>query len=179
VPEQTQLEDAAWGDLRSFRQSLVIELPMAGDWTADDKSTPWLVATHTKSHSMLRVRAWDAPRLTTPASCEEQARLWRPELLRVRESELLDRHELSAPPGFRGEVSVVVKPFARDGEQGIAGGVLAVGATTGRCLVVEFRTLARTTSGAEVISERLDIVTRGVLPRLRRLSAEDRAREAR
>lgn len=170
----TELTDAGWAGVESRRQSLVLTLPMRESWRIDDAVEPWFLARHAATGSELRLRTWPAPRQVRAEECQTQARLWRPSIPPIRE-EAVVRRKLSAPAAFSGEVVVGVEP----GGDGLEGHVLAFGATVGRCYAAVFTTRASGPGSEDTLGRRLVLIVEAVLPRVRLLGVEDRAKAVR
>jgi len=165
----TPLVAGAWGSVRSGRHGLEIPLPSRGQWSVNDRQEAWLVAQHSASRSELRLRAWRAPRANAPESCLEQARLWRPDLPEPSTATLIEQRALVAPAGYRGTVWVGVKQVGDAAE----GDAVAVGARTGRCFVLWYRTRIRGNAAETVVTENLATVSAGVIDRIREVGIED------
>lgn len=160
-----------WAEIELAGQSLRLSLPDHQDWLLDTSSR-WWVARHAPSTSELRVRFWPAARLATPADCEAQARLWKPDLPRPSEAEIVEVLELPQPSGFRGPVTVGVRPASN---QAVEGYVVSFGATIGGCLATFFVTRAQGPGRESAVARRLSLIAHDLLPKLRSLRVEDRA----
>ena len=170
APSPQPLAAGAWGTVHSVRFGLDLPLPERTEWTVNDKQEPWLVAQHAASRSEILLRAWRAPRASTPEACLRQARLWRPDLPRWTSAPLLERRKLVAPAEYRGEVGVGAQILSADEA---AGFVVAAGARTGRCLVFWYRTRVGGPSAENVVAENLAVVSAGVVDRIRETEIAD------
>ena len=169
--EQLAFSDSEWGAIESRRFSVALSLPERSRWNVDDRTERWLVAVHPSTQSKLRVRTWLAPRLVRPAECAAEARLWSGDIPDLAEN-AVERRELGAPPGFRTELTVGVRP-ARAGQ--LEGYAVAFGATVGRCYGAIFSTMAGGEAKADVIGRRLAVVVDGVLARVESIAIDQRA----
>jgi hypothetical protein len=170
----SELDDTAWADVASRRQSLVVRLPMRATWRVTDDDEPWFLALHAGTGSELRLRTWLAPRQVRPEECQAQARLWRPSIPPI-DDEAVVRRRLRAPSDFSGEIVVGVAP----GESGLEGHALAFGASVGRCYAAVFTTRVSGPGSEEALGRRLVLIVDGVIGRVRVLGVEDRADAAR
>ncbi len=159
-----------WERVVSRRFSLSVPLPERSAWRVDDASTPWFVARHAPSDSQLLARTWAAPRLVRPSECEQQARLWRPDLPAPSPDTEVDRRVLHVPDGFQTDLIVAVQA----GKTGIEGFVLGFGAAIGRCYAVVYTTSAQGRDAQGAVGRRLAIAVDGVVARIGLLSIEDR-----
>jgi hypothetical protein len=108
-----------------------------------------------------------------PEQCEEQARLWLPELPGAAPETRLDERRVSSPDGYATRLLVGVQPG--DGEH-IEGFVLAFGATVHRCLALLFSTDATGPRATEEVGHRLRMVADDVFGRAEIRSVDDRVR---
>jgi hypothetical protein len=156
--------------VESPRFFLSVPLPELASWRVDDATGRWLVATHLPSKSILWVRAFREGAVVSHDRCEALARPWRRDLFGPDPSALVDRRELDAPEGFRGEVGYAVHR-AGDALGGVA---IFSAANVRRCLVVAYATRAEGPSAPGVVARRLAFVTEKIFARLTTLTVEDR-----
>ena len=163
-----------WGEATSARYSVRILLPEAKAWSIDDAREPWWTARHPASQSELLVRTWRASRLSTREECLSQIRLWKPQGPDPDKDPagVVDRRPLGAPEGFDTELDVGVVKSKTPGE--FEGYALAIGHSVGRCFAALYTTHASGTRAEDVIAARLALIGDSVLPRLQRVSIEDR-----
>ena len=168
-----RLPDAGWAPFRSARFALEVRLPQREQWRVDDRSEPWLVATHGASTSSLLVRAWRAARLAKPDDCEAQARAWRKSIPEASPDSIVDEANAAVPEGYSTHVLVGVHPAA-DEPDAIDGYLLAFGATVRRCYALVFTTRGRGEGAEAEVGDRLGLVAGGILRTLRMRGVEDR-----
>jgi hypothetical protein len=157
--------------VHSVRTSLELTLPNRAHWSIDDEHERWFVARHPATASELRLRTWVAPRIVTAEDCERQARLWRRQIPSIDEESIVTRVPLTAPRGFRGNVSVVVSP---DQSGAIVGAAIGFGASVGRCYAVVFTTQEKGDGAEDRLARRLERIVDDVLTTVRVLDVEDR-----
>jgi hypothetical protein len=166
------LPASGWGPVTSLRFSLVLKLPDRHSWQVDDQTSRWLTLRHRPSDSELRVRTWAAARLVRPEECEQQARLWRPEIPDPGGHTALDQRRLDKPSGYTTRAVAGVRPLGHTGE--LEGFALAFGATIGRCYAFVYTTRARGAGADNAIADRLAVVMDGILPAVQARSIADR-----
>lgn len=165
-----------WNVVEALGQSVELPIPAADSWTVDESSRWWHVR-HTSSNSELLVRTWPAPRSASPRSCEQQARLWRPELPEISDESTVATNRLDAPEGYLTELRVGVdaEPAAR----GVTGHALAFGSRPGRCLAMAYTTSAHGPSAQAIVAARLATITSDGFAKVHEISIDDRARAVR
>jgi hypothetical protein len=141
----------------------------------DDRSTSWLVATHPTSESRIVVKTWRADSVVNRDDCERMARRSRP-LPSDGDADASKRFA-NRPEGYDTAVTLTVG-VGSTGDT-LNGALLAFGANVRQCLALVFVTQAAGRGADRILGERLGLIDRGVVDRLRRRSVEDRARSAR
>jgi hypothetical protein len=154
------LDGGKWGEFRSARFELRLPLPDGRAWRIDDRSTPWLSATHAATASALLVRRWHEDELMNREKCELRARNFRP--LPAREgSDLMETRPVDVPAGFDTRVEVRFVPAAAG--QTLKGFAIAFGGWAHNCFAFVFTTSASGPGAEEVIGDRLALVVEGSL----------------
>lgn len=164
APLATGFENDGWGRYDSLRFALSLGLPEGRAWSIDDRKSPWLVATHADTSSLLRVRAWHEPRAVSREACLERSRELDPSLPEPDEASVVDERIESIG---NDDTSVHIRAgFRREGE-GIEGIVIASGVSIRRCFTLIFESRARGPGAEAAIVDRLAMVTEGIVPKLR------------
>lgn len=157
------LDGGPWGEFRSARFELRLPLPDGRAWRIDDRSTPWLSATHPATSSTVLVRRWHEDELMNREKCERRAREFR--ALPAREgSELMETRPVPVPAEFDTRVEVRFVPAAA--RQTLRGFALAFGGWAHGCFAFVFTTSASGPGAEEVIGDRLALVVEGSLTAL-------------
>jgi hypothetical protein len=170
VSTNAPIPDEDWGSVVSPRFFLALPLPDRGNWTIDDKSGRWLVATHLPSRSMIWLRSWREGSVVGHAACEAEARGFRPDLFGKDETALSNRKPLDAPSGFDSEVG-----FSVHSTKTAVGGVAALFAAHIRqCVVMAYATRADGANAARVVGERMGFVTARIFARAESVTIDDR-----
>jgi hypothetical protein len=128
-------EGSKWGRFHSARFELSLNLPDGAAWAIDDHRGEWLSATHGLTHSRLRARSWTEGELMTRASCYARARGWDATLPEIDDVSVIDDRLRILSSQLDTRVVVGVLP-AQGPQDGVAGFVVAVGASIRRCLVI-------------------------------------------
>lgn len=153
APSAAPRAELSWGTYRSERFELLLPLPDDAGWSIDDRSGPWLVATHAASESVLVARSWtEDGGHATRERCEEQARLWR-SLPDPGRAEQVQARTIEAPAGFDTYVSIGVVPGKPDAP--VSGFAVAFGGHGHRCFAWAYTTTARGASAAGLLGDRL------------------------
>ena len=167
--------DGGWGAVAAVGQGMKLRLPEVNAWKIDADQR-WWTASHPSSESLLLLRSWRGPHMSTPTTCKRQACLWRRDIPEEPTESIVDRRQLRFPEGSRTLVTVSIRSDRGDG---LAGHVTVFGADVGRCWAVIYTTHAQGPSAEAVVGGRLAVVAQHVVPTVTRVTIEDRARAAR
>ncbi len=171
--EQTTLLDVGWRTVLLRTQALTLALPEATSWRTLTGDT-WWTAEHAASNSRLRLKAWRESQLADTQDCERQARLWRSDLLRPAQEEIVSQRT-QVLADYQADVVVFSRSLSADAAlQQVLGAVLVFGADVRNCLALEFRTEASGALASRVIADRLALISEQVLPKIRRQTIDDR-----
>lgn len=158
-------DDGAFGRYESRRFGFSIGLPDGRAWRIDDRTTSWLRASHEKTGSLLRARAWDESRAVSREVCLDEARKLDPSLP-ILEQLLEDRLQNV------GETSAHIQAAVqREDDGNLRGDVLVFGVSLRRCFVLAYESRATGPSAEQILAERLAVITDAVVPSLRFSSA--------
>lgn len=155
----------------SARQSLTLALPDRPAWHTDDTGR-WFTAQHAATGTRLWARAWREHRSVTPDECLDAARRWLPEAFPALESEAVESRPMSAPPGYRGTLTLGARARGR----AVEGLAYVAGRDVGRCFAAAVRTEATGVAAERAVAERLAVLTDLALGSARVLGAEERVR---
>lgn len=158
-------------------QGLEFPLPDAAGWRRDPRQKQSWVARHLVTSSTLVVRAWRHDDIARAEDCEEQARLWRPDLPAVANAELVETRQQTIANVYASQVTILVRA-PRDGGA-LSGHALAFGSDARDCLMLAFSTSASGTGADAEIARRLGAVVESVFGRARRLGIDQRVPEPR
>jgi hypothetical protein len=167
-----ELSSTGWGLVSSARYSIELSVPERDLWHIDDSSSPWFLARHVATRSELALRTWRAARTVKRAECEQQARLWRPNIPQTPEESVVERRMVAAPEGWSTELVVGVAPAPTAGE--LQGFALAFGVAVGRCYALLYTTTDRGRGAEITIARRLGVVADEVVPSVRVRSIDER-----
>lgn len=155
-----------WASFRSKRFGVVLPLPDGPAWKIDDRSTPWLTATHepTRSSIKLRVLLGDEP--FNAQRCEERMRQIEPMLPKRTGKNDLDLGAVDGLTDWDATAFAIVAPHPADKSKMLARYMLSA-AHVRKCLVIYVSTEASGPRAAEVLGDRLGDIAQGVVARLR------------
>lgn len=156
-------DDGAWGRYSSARFGFSMGLPDGRAWKIDDRTTPWLRATHEKTGSSLRARTFYEARAVSRETCLERARALDASLPILDE---LVEDRIQTIGGD--ETSAHLKAAVRRGSDGeLRGYLLVSGVSIRRCFVLVFESRASGPRAEKILAERLAIATDGIVPAIR------------
>ncbi len=161
------------GSVEALGQGLEFPLPDREGWRQDSAETRSWVAQHAATGSRLVVRAWQHDSIARAADCEQQARMWRPDLPDLAPSDVLLARERTIGGIYRSQITLGVQADAA-GAGVVRGHALAFGSDARSCLMLVFSTVASGPDGPREVAERLGIVDQAVFGRVRRLGIHDR-----
>jgi hypothetical protein len=161
------------GSVEAKGQGLEFPLPDREGWRRDSTETRSWVAQHRATGSRLVVRAWQHDSVARAEDCEQQARMWRPDLPELAPSDVLLAREGTIAGIYQSQITLGVQ--ADEGGAGVVRGhALAFGSDARSCLMLVFSTIAAGPNGPREVAERLGIVDQAVFGRARRLGIHDR-----
>jgi hypothetical protein len=161
------------GSVEAVGQGLEFPLPDREGWRRDNAESRSWVAQHRASGSRLIVRAWQHDSIARAGDCEQQARMWRPDLPDLTPSDVLLTRERTIGGIYQSQITLGVQADAA-GAGVVRGHALAFGSDARSCLMLVFSTVASGPNGPREVAERLGIVDQAVFSRVRRLGIQDR-----
>jgi hypothetical protein len=139
-------------------QALELLLPDASAWQRDSREAHSWVALHSGTRSRLVVRSWRADTIVTPVACEQQMRIWRPDLPLSRAEARLETRALRLPGDTDAELSSAASA-APDASGTLAGYAQLVASDGRRCSFVAYATAAEGPERARLVGARLAIMS--------------------
>lgn len=152
-------------------QSLTFPLPDAGGWRRDTREARSWVAFHRATQSRLVVRAWRHDAIARVEDCEQQARLWRPELPAMAPGDLVEDRQVTLAGTYASRVSLGV---VADEGASLQGHALAFGSDARDCLMLAFSTAASGPGASRAVAGRLGLIAERVFGRVHRLAIDER-----
>jgi hypothetical protein len=154
APPPSDFEGGRLGSFQSKRFHVELPLPDGRAWRIDDRSTPWLSATHAGTSSTLWVRTWQEHERANTKSCEEKARLWKKEIPSRDGVEIVEHRAAGVPAGFDTWVDIGVSAAAKPGAP-MRAFALAFGGRRHSCFAYVYITQAEGPGAERAIAARL------------------------